>query len=382
MSENEKREVYIACKTLFAGPNASLRKLKCIEKQMTQNQATLKKSIPNLNINRAANIAQYLLQKGAFESDSKAKAEIPSLSAPSPAKKPQNDVPKPEVVHLITNDPKEINRYEKEQTEKKSPETKAPIEAKCPVEAKAPVPDIKNETNTATKTKCTTEPLFFPYSAQHSIMTSLQQFLEECFFEYTKKWLPSEVEARQWDCAAVKDLSEWTDFLKEQVPKLPNEALQLRGPDLNVLFFKIRQLRNTAVHRSPTPTREVGSMVLDAMRLAEVLQDPSRIFQLKELYNDIQNKTQEMELSIFALQDSLVRELAAIQIQREALNQLEERLRAGTRKSERESKALAGVLVQQSVGRIFSSTSVLDDLSGFETADEGGDGEDGADDES
>lgn len=392
MSEAEKREVYIACKSIFAGPNASVRKLKSIEKLISQHQATLRKAIPDFNLLRVATTARILLLGGAFESDAKAKAEMPSLLALSPAKppvpvpisakKPQQDVPVPkvEVVQLITNDPEEIKRQEEKQTEKELLETKIPVEAKIPVESKFPIetkppaPDVKKETNTTPK--CTTEPSFFPYSAQHSILTSMQQFLEESFFEFTKKWLPSEVDTHQWDCAAVMELTAWMDFLTKQVPKLPGDALQLRGQELTAVFFKIRQIRNTAVHREPIPARDIGSMILDAIKLAKVLQDPVRIYQLKELHNDIQNKTREMELRVRALQDSLAIELEAIEAQRKALDRLEEQLRAGARKSERENKALAGVLIQRSVGRIFSSTGALDDSNGFETADEGEDVED------
>ena len=50
-------------------------------------------------------------------------------------------------------------------------------------------------------------PSYFPYSAQHSVLLSIQQVLEECCYDFTKKWLPSEVEKHEWDCAAAMELS-------------------------------------------------------------------------------------------------------------------------------------------------------------------------------
>lgn len=391
MSEHEKYHVFLACKEIFTGPNAFIRKPKQIEKQITQHQAALGRSIPNFNVKKVAGIAHDLLHKRVFESDIKDKAEFSGLFTPSPAKKTQLDVPKTEAVRSTTHVLEEISSvHEKEQADR-APlpiETGAPAPAPASVEAEAPAPTVNGDTNTNTAPKYTPtpnyprpslHPLYFPYSAQHCILTSTQQVLEESCFEFTKKWLPSEIEAREWDCAAALELTRWMDFLTEQSQsqpaRLPDEALRLRGPELDALVFKIRQIRHTAVHRVPTTAPEVGTMVLEALRLVEALQDPVRMSQLEDLYGDIRNKVQAMELSKGALEDGLVSELEAIRLQREELDRREEWLRDSTVRSDRDNKALVGFLVKQSVARIFNVTGSLDDSSGFETADDGAEDE-------
>lgn len=81
-----------------------------------------------------------------------------------------------------------------------------------------------------------------------------------------------------------------------------------------------------------------------------------------------------MELNKIALEDNLAHELRAIQLQREELDQEEEQLRAKTTKSDKENKALIGLLIKESIGRILNDKNKApddDDSIGFETADDG-----------
>ena len=216
-------------------------------------------------------------------------------------------------------------------------------------------------------------PSYFPYNAQHSVLSGIQQALEECCFDFTKKWLPSEVENHEWDCAAAMELTEWTKCLAKWSPQLPDGSLQLRGSQLNTLLSTIRQIRHTAVHRLPITARSVNLLVLAAKRLAEALQDTLRTSQLEDLYFDIQNQIQAMELIKNALEDNHAHELRAVQLQREELDQKEQQLRAKMINSDKENKTLMGILVKKSMGRIFNDRkSALGHGSvGFETEHDG-----------
>ena len=203
-------------------------------------------------------------------------------------------------------------------------------------------------------------PSYFPYSAQHSLLSSIQQVLEECCFDFTKKWLPSEVENHEWDCAAAMELTEWMKFLAKWTPQLPHESLQLRSSQLDTLLFTICQIRHTAVHRQPITAASVSLLVLTAKRVAEALQDPVRTSQLEDLHIDIQNKIQAMELNKNALEDNHAHELRAVQLQRKELDQ-KEQLRAKIINSDKENKTLTGLLVEESIRRIFNNRkSALD----------------------
>lgn len=204
---------------------------------------------------------------------------------------------------------------------------------------------------------------------QHSILCTIQRVLEECFFDFTNKWMPAEIERNGWDCATAVELTKWTRLLPKWSAKLPEECLQLHGSELDTLLYTIRKIRHTAVHRLRTTARGIGELALSAMRLAEVLQDGARISQLEDLHLDIQGKIKAMELSQNALEEHLISALKAIQLQREELDRKEEELRMATVNSDRENRALVGFLIEKSVQRIFGDESD----SGFTTADEGDD---------
>ncbi|ODM16652.1 hypothetical protein SI65_08159 [Aspergillus cristatus] len=91
-SAAEKRQIFLACKAIFIGPNALLRKSKTIKKRITKHQAALNTSIPNFEINRVTNIVQALLKKQVFQSDTKAKMEFPDIFTPSPANNVKSNV--------------------------------------------------------------------------------------------------------------------------------------------------------------------------------------------------------------------------------------------------------------------------------------------------
>ncbi|EYE98319.1 uncharacterized protein EURHEDRAFT_399626 [Aspergillus ruber CBS 135680] len=162
-------------------------------------------------------------------------------------------------------------------------------------------------------------------------------------------------------------------FLAKWSPQLPHESLQLRGSQFDTLLSTICQIRHTAVHRQPITATSVSLLVLEAKRLAEALQDPLRTSQLEDLHFDIQNKIQEMELNKNALEANHAHELRALQLQREELDQKEEQLRAKIINSDKENKTLTGLLVKESLKRIFiDRQSALDDDSvGFEAENDG-----------
>jgi hypothetical protein len=182
-----------------------------------------------------------------------------------------------------------------------------------------------------------------------------------------------EIKSRGWECAAAVELTKWTRLLPKWASQLPDGALEMGGSDLSELLATIPKIRHTAVHRLPTTARGIGTLVNCAMRFADVLQDPLRVSQLEDLHLDIQNKTKAMELNKNALEEGLIRELRAIQLQREELDRREEELREKTVNSDKENKALMGLLLEESMKRILGGgkEGPDDSSAGFATADEG-----------
>ncbi|KAE8421648.1 hypothetical protein BDV36DRAFT_304377 [Aspergillus pseudocaelatus] len=374
----ERRQVFLACKAIFSGPDALLRRSKAISKRLAEHQSSLCTLIPDFDINRVSLIVQELLKDGVFESDIKARLIFPDLPAPSTTKKSEQDSFEDEAARTIAETVREVesvcDREECETT--KVPPISVSVKVEASAEERAcidraitslPSPPSSAEPELRIPSLY---PLYFPYHAQHSILSQVQQVLEECCFDFTKKWLPLELESHGWDCAAAVELTKWTRLLMKWSPQLPDVSLQSNGPEFHERLADVSVIRHTAVHRIPTTARGIDTLVVSAMRLTEALRDTLRTSQLEDLHLDIQAKIEAMEFNKNALEEHLSRELEAIQRQREELDRKEVELRAKTIASDNENKGLMGLLVKESMERIFSGGTYENSSTGFVTADE------------
>lgn len=201
--------------------------------------------------------------------------------------------------------------------------------------------------------------MYFPYHAQHTILSRVQSVLEDCCFEFTRKWKPSILEEHAWDCAAAVELTKWTKLFAKSSEKLPQHAFKLCGTPLKETLFATNKLRHTAVHRLPTSCRGVEALVNSARILAETLQDPLRTAQLENLQHELNSKTKAMELNKNVLEDTFSLELQKIQRQREELDMQEKQLTARIIRDDREKKFLIGNLLEESVYRLFDEEAGL-----------------------
>jgi hypothetical protein len=83
-SPADRRRVYLACRAIFAGSNAQLRKLKKIRELVETRQVPLKPLIGDFGIPKVVEILRDLLDGRVFESELKAKVEFPELFVSTP----------------------------------------------------------------------------------------------------------------------------------------------------------------------------------------------------------------------------------------------------------------------------------------------------------
>ena len=141
----EKRQIFLACKAIFTGPSASLRKTKTIQKRITSHQAALSTSIPNFEINRVTNIVQALLKEQVFQSDIKAKTEFPDLFTSSLTKNIKDNVFEAEAAHSAADILEEIAfTPEKDSERMQAPPVLLSAELQAPGEAQV---QVKGDTN-------------------------------------------------------------------------------------------------------------------------------------------------------------------------------------------------------------------------------------------
>lgn len=197
-------------------------------------------------------------------------------------------------------------------------------------------------------------PLYLPYKVQYFILTTAQQQLEECCFEFTSKWLPSLLEDRKWDCAEAAELTKWTRILAHQLDKIPNHAIDNESTaSLKEVFFSTNVLRHTAVHRLSTSAKGIHKMIQSASRLAKTLGDRPRAAQLTQLSLEIENRIKDMELNKNFLENRLDEQLRAISEQRAELDRKEQEAITAMLKDDQENKILIGSLLECSCREAF-----------------------------
>ncbi|GKZ37954.1 hypothetical protein AbraIFM66950_009817 [Aspergillus brasiliensis] len=364
----EERQIFLACMAIFSGLNANIRKTKTIRTRLELHESFLRRLIPNYNITRVVPIVKLLLEKGLFKSSAKAEAHFPGLFEPCPVRQTQNAVleqeasrSNEEVLEVITHE------YEAERSEEEE-ERKDAVEV---VDALDTAPDVRlpdlvktrqgndsYETLTSGQPTPSLFPLYLPYHAQHQILNTVQQVLEECIFDFMQKWLPDELTRRGWDCAAAAELTKSTRFLVKCLRKIPEDALHPIDPKPESILLKVVKIRHTAVHRLPTTARGVCEFVDIAKKLTETLGDSLRTSQLENLHHDLQDKVQILEFNKNVLEENLARQLQNIEAERELLSRREERLRAKTVEDDRENKLMMGLLLEESMEQIFRAEAV------------------------
>lgn len=183
----DRCRVYLACRPIFAGNNALLRKLKKIRELLLTHQKSIQPLIQDFSIEKVADIVKILLEKRIFQSDVKAKIEFPELFHSSPARDAQRATSENDAARSAAEVLEEVasrednNKSDDEELETAENAILNPDAVKLafdedltPVEQ--PVDDIS------------LYPTFFPYRAQHAILSKVQSVLEECCFEFIRKW--------------------------------------------------------------------------------------------------------------------------------------------------------------------------------------------------
>ena len=111
-------------------------------------------------------------------------------------------------------------------------------------------------------------------------------------------------------------------------------------------------------------------LIQSAIKMTETLQDPFRTAQLEELYGELESKIKSMELNKNVLEDDLTRQLQEIHRQRAELDRKEHELAASMLRDDQENKSLIGVLLEESVKKIFQERPILLETAESKTDDD------------
>lgn len=181
-----------------------------------------------------------------------------------------------------------------------------------------------------------TRAYYLPYSSQNRVLSGLQTSLEQVCFRYLQRRHPELLEETptRWgiDSAHAFELNRYIYLLRGLIA--PSSSFDM-GPggsrSLRALIRSIAELRHNAVHRFRVDMEALRFWAVDAVRLAELLNDPEAAKQFSSLVSSLEAQHNRMKAEKKKAEEDLlvtVRELAAkraelLRVEREAMTAYE-----------------------------------------------------------
>lgn len=181
-----------------------------------------------------------------------------------------------------------------------------------------------------------TRAYYLPYSSQNRVMSGLQASLEQVCFRYLQRMHPELLEETptRWgiDSAHAFELNRYMYLLRGLIAPSPSFGMRPGGSrSLQALVRSLADLRHNAVHRFRVDIEALRFWAVDAVRLAELLNDPVAAKQFSSLVSSLEAQHNRMKAEKKKAEEDLlvtVRELAAkraelLRVEREAMTAYE-----------------------------------------------------------
>jgi len=369
ISESQKR-VYIAYRAIFKGNKALIRQPKAITKVILNHSKPGQGLVEGLRTEQIVQILEELLRKGTFESEIKARFAFPDLFTTTLAQDAQHSILEADAAKSEAKVLKDIALLDNDQDEDHTDESDDRVPLVLPTDKPGlsiSASDMIGLIRTvATPSQFHVDgiqvpslyPLYFPYKAQHQLLSRTQRLLEECCYAFTEQWLPDVLEQRQWDCPEAIELNTWTYVVSKRLKKLPSHCFGDLGSEpsmsLSKVLISINDLRHAAVHRVRTTAKGISEMIRSATRFACALGGSAWEKQLAELQQEIDGKIRAMELNKNFLETKLEREMQDVARQRKELDEKEKNALTTMLREDKDHCASIGDLLSRSAERIFA----------------------------
>ncbi|KAG9962011.1 hypothetical protein KCU61_g5062, partial [Aureobasidium melanogenum] len=181
-----------------------------------------------------------------------------------------------------------------------------------------------------------TRAYYLPYSSQNRVLSGLQASLEQVCFRYLRRKHPELLEETptRWaiDSAHAFELNRYIYLLGGLIAPSPDVDLGPGGSQsLQALIKSIAGQRHHAVHRFRVDIEALRFWAVDAVRLAELLEDPEAARQFSSLVSSLEAQQDRIKAEKMKAEEDLlitVRELAAkraelLRVEREAMTAYE-----------------------------------------------------------
>ncbi|KAH0420644.1 hypothetical protein KCU90_g9830, partial [Aureobasidium melanogenum] len=181
-----------------------------------------------------------------------------------------------------------------------------------------------------------TRAYYLPYSSQNRVLSGLQASLEQVCFRYLQRKHPELLKETptRWaiDSAHAFELNRYICLLGGLIAPSPGVDLGPGGSQsLQALIKSIAGQRHHAVHRFRVDIEALRFWAVDAVRLAELLEDPEAARQFSSLVSSLEAQQDRIKAEKMKAEEDLlitVRELAAkraelLRVEREAMTAYE-----------------------------------------------------------
>ena len=204
----------------------------------------------------------------------------------------------------------------------------------------------------------------FPFRVQYSILASTQKLLEECCYDFTRKYAPDLLADKRWDCAEAIELNKWTLTVIKRLGKFPAGAFAKPDSQISQVLLAVNKLRHSAAHRLRISAKGIIQMADAAVKFAEILSDSVRASQLEELYKELKSNIKSQELNKNYLETKLKDELDDIKRQREELAKREREAVSTMVAEDEDNMHFIGSLLGGRLQKILSGDSADDEIDG------------------
>ncbi|TGO35346.1 hypothetical protein BHYA_0161g00090 [Botrytis hyacinthi] len=118
-----------------------------------------------------------------------------------------------------------------------------------------------------------------PFPLQHSILTALQDLIEESLFSFASQYFPAYLALNFKTCPKSIELCSWGMHLRMNASDIRfNLASDFVLEDLHLFLHRLNTVRDLAVHRKDgVPIEAINSMCADSICLARALGDPRAV---------------------------------------------------------------------------------------------------------
>ncbi|GKU16908.1 unnamed protein product [Fusarium langsethiae] len=342
--------VYQGTSKIFVGAKAKIRKLKFVERYITEHRGDRGLVAKLVAQYGAATVHQSilrLLSNEVYESKLKARQCFPDLFQPPVAQGEVGTVFGDEAATMTEH----IAVVDITQTQ--GNESQENLDS---IEATVVLSDINDGTVENDVDSSSILPVYLPFPAEHMLMERLQKNLELACYQFGLRALPTVMQQQGWDCPESVELSEWVKLVGRE----EGVVWEGSGKPTENLLLSIAAIRHAAVHRLRTNSTGLEQFLADAERLAMVLGDDTFTQAISQLrlnthatLTELIQKKQSTQLQLEKAQEEIAR-------QRAELDQKEQEVLRGMTSQDKRYGDLAGERLERVLHLMGDSRATSD----------------------